>query len=159
MQRKENKKKKKFLNTDWSNKSVGIVVADFNSDITGKLLEGALGFLLGHGFQKDNIKVVHVPGSFEIPLMCQRLAKTKKFDGIISVGAVIKGDTDHYYYIAGEASRGIMAVMLQESIPISFGVITTSNLKQAKDRSGKKDNKGAEAAEALLIMMENFLAD
>ncbi len=97
-----------------------------------------------------------MPGSFEIPLMCQQLARTKKFHGLIAIGAVIKGDTDHYYYISNEASRGIMEVMLSESLPIAFGVITTSNLQQAKDRSGLKDNKGEEAAKSLVKMMENF---
>lgn len=98
--------------------------------------------------------MAHVPGSFEIPLMCQRLARTKKFAGLIAIGAVIKGDTDHYYYISNEASRGIMQVILEESLPIAFGVITTSNLKQARERSGEKGNKGAEAAEALLKMIQ-----
>lgn len=154
MKRKENKKDKNFSSVDWSKKFIGIVVADFNSDITEKLLEGALNFLLKQGFRNENIKIVHVPGSFEIPLMCQNLARTKKFDGLIALGAVIKGDTDHYYYIAGEATRGIMTVMLQESISIAFGVITVSNLKQARDRAGK-NNKGREAAEALLCMIEN----
>jgi 6,7-dimethyl-8-ribityllumazine synthase len=130
------------------------VVSDFNLDITSGLLAGALDFLYGYGFKNLQIKIVHVPGSFEIPIMCQELAKTKKFSGLIALGAVIKGDTDHYYYISNEVSRGIMTVMLEESLPISFGVITVSNLKQAKDRSGKKNNKGAEAADALLDMIE-----
>jgi 6,7-dimethyl-8-ribityllumazine synthase len=156
MQREKSKKINKFSSTDWSTHSIGIVVSDFNSDITEGLLEGALDFLLRQGFKNDSIKIVHVPGSFEIPLICQSLARTKKFSGLIALGAVIKGDTDHYYYIAGEASRGIMTVMLGESIPISFGVLTTSNLKQARDRSGKKNNKGAEAAEALLNMIGNI---
>ena len=153
MQRKENKKTKKISATDWKQYSVGIVVADFNSDITEKLLDGAKKLLLERGFQENNIKIVHVPGSFEIPLMCQNLARTKKFDGLIALGAVIKGETDHYQFVAGETSRGIMTVMLEESIPISFGVITVSNIKQAEDRSGK-NNKGADSAEALLEMIE-----
>ncbi len=153
MQRKNNKKEKGALLKNWDKHKIAIVVADFNSDITGNLLVGALDFFAEQGFKNNNIKIVHVPGSFEIPLTCQILAKTKKFDGIITLGAVIKGGTDHYYYIAGETTRGIMTVMLEESIPISFGVITVSNLKQAKDRSGKQNNKGAEAAEALLSVM------
>ena len=131
MQRKQNKTNKDFSTADWSNKFVGIIVSDFNSDITEKLLEGALDFLLEQGFKNENIKVVHVPGSFEIPLMCQKLARTKKFDGLIALGAVIKGETDHYYYVSNEVSRGIMTVMLGESIPVAFGVITVNNLKQA----------------------------
>ncbi len=154
MKRKINENLNNLPEKDWSNCQVGIIVSDFNSDITGKLLGGAEKFLVNQGFKKENITVAHVPGSFEIPLMCQRLARTKKFAGLIAIGAVIKGDTDHYYYISNEASRGIMQVILEESLPIAFGVITTSNLKQARERSGEKGNKGAEAAEALLKMIQ-----
>ena len=156
MQRRKNKNNSHIPFVTKNKYSVGIVVSDFNADITHKLLDGALRCLKENGFKDDHITVVHVPGAFEIPLMCQHLARTKKFDGLIALGAVIKGDTDHYYYISNETSQGIMAVMLQESISIAFGVITVSNLKQAKERSGLKDNKGAEATEALLKMIENF---
>jgi len=156
MRRGENKNSKNFTPLNLGRYSIGIIVSDFNSDITGKLLEGSLDFLERQGFNKNQIEIIHVPGSFEIPLMCQRMARTKKFDGLIALGAVIKGETDHYYYIASEASRGIMSVMLQESIPISFGVITALNLKQAKKRSGAKNNKGIEASMALLDMIANL---
>jgi 6,7-dimethyl-8-ribityllumazine synthase len=132
---------------------IAIVVAKFNSDITEKMLAGSLRTLEENLVQKKNIKTVWVPGSFEIPLACQRLAKTKKFDGIIAIGCVIKGDTDHFYYISSEASYGIMRVMLDFSIPVGFGVITTKNLKQAQERSGEKNNKGSEAARAVLEML------
>jgi 6,7-dimethyl-8-ribityllumazine synthase len=155
MQRKDNKKEK-IVSKNWSKHSIGIVVAKFNSDITSKLLEGAIGLLKQHGFKDSQLDIVWVPGSFELPIMCQHLARTKKYSGLIALGCVIKGDTDHYYYVAGEASRGIMQVMLEESIPIGFGVITTNNLKQAQDRCGKENNKGAEAAEPLLQMMEKL---
>ncbi len=133
-------------------KRVGIAVADFNSDITAKLLAGALAALADAGVQKKNITVMHVPGSFELPLACQKLAETGKFDALIALGCVIKGETDHYYYVAGEAARGIMDVMLKFSIPIGFGVLTTNTLKQAEERSGKNANAGAAAARAALRM-------
>lgn len=155
MQRAENKNHKK-QSVDLRKHRIGIVVSEFNSDITEKLLGGAVGFLKERGIKEGNLEIVRVPGSFEIPLMCQRLARTKKFSGLIALGAVIKGDTDHYYYIAGEASRGVMSVMLSESMPIGFGVITVLNLKQAKARSSFGSNKGVEAAEALVQMIERF---
>jgi len=155
MKRKNSESIKHTWSVNWSKKSVGIVVADFNADITGNLLKGVVSYLMQEGFKESGITIMHVPGSFEIPLACQHLAKTKKFDGLVALGAIIKGDTDHYYYISNEASRGVMTVMLEESIPIGFGVITTSNLKQAKERSGAKNNKGEEAAKALLLMIQN----
>ncbi len=131
----------------------GLAVADFNSDITGRLLSGALTALAKAGVQKRDIHVVHVPGSFELPLACQKLAKTNKYVALVALGCVIKGETDHYYYVAGEASRGIMDVMLKHDIPIGFGVLTTNTLEQAHKRSGKKDNAGAAAARATLCMI------
>ncbi|PIQ68094.1 MAG: 6,7-dimethyl-8-ribityllumazine synthase [Candidatus Taylorbacteria bacterium CG11_big_fil_rev_8_21_14_0_20_46_11] len=134
-------------------KHFAIVVAEFNADITEKLLRGALNALESAGVLPENIKVVHVPGAFELPLMCQKLARTKKYDGLVALGCVIKGETDHYFYVAGEASRGIMEVMLREDIPIGFGVITVNTVMQAKARSGVKNNAGAWAAEAVLQML------
>lgn len=135
---------------------IAVVVSQFNKDITEKMLLGALGVLKLNKVKDENINVVKVPGSFEIPLACQRLAQTKKYDGIVALGCVIKGGTDHYYYIAGEASRGVMDVMLKYNIPIGFGIITTNNLKQAVARSSGKRNKGAEAAEAVLEIIKIF---
>lgn len=119
------------------------------------MLEGALETLKDNKVKKENIKTIWVPGSFEIPLACQRLAQTKKYDALIALGCVIKGETDHFYYIAGEASRGIINVMLKFDIPVGFGVITTNNLKQAQARSRGKHNKGREAAEAALVMVSH----
>lgn len=150
MQRKNEASKKKL---DGKELKIALVVAKFNSDITEKMLTGALQTLEDNSVQKNNIKIVWVPGSFEIPLACQRAAKTKNFDGIVALGCVIKGDTDHFYYISSEVSGGIMRVMLDFSIPVGFGVITTNNLKQAKERSGKIGNKGAEATQAVLEML------
>jgi len=145
-------RKRKINKIDGSKLKIGVVVSEFNNNITEPMLEGALETLKENKVKKENIKIVWVPGSFEIPLACMRLAKTKKYDALVALGCVIKGDTDHFYYIAGEASRGIMNIMLRYSIPIGFGVITTNNLKQAKERSSGKHNKGREAAEAALAM-------
>lgn len=148
--------KGKVKKVDGSKLKIGIVVSQFNNDITEKMLEGALETLRENKVKGKNIKVVRVPGSFEIPLACQRLAETKKYDALIAIGCVIKGETDHFYYICNEASRGIMDVMLQLNIPIGFGVLTCSNLKQAQARSRGRHNKGREAAEAALAMIFNM---
>lgn len=132
---------------------IGIVVADFNADITKQLLLGAKQELSRSGVPFQNITVRHAPGSFEIPLTCQTFAETGKYDALIALGCVIKGETDHYHYVAGEAARGIMDVMLKWDIPIGFGVLTTSTLKQAQERSGKDGNAGAGAARAALRML------
>lgn len=137
---------------------VAIVVSRFNSDLTDKMLEGAIGTMQMSRVKDKNISVVSVPGSFEIPLACQKLARTKKYDGIIALGCVIKGETDHYRFVAGETSRGIMQVMLDFSIPIGFGIITANNLEQAIARSYGGNNKGREAAEATLEMISKFKA-
>jgi|SRR3989344_880252 len=151
MQRNRPEKKKKV---DGSRLKIAIVVSRFHSDITGAMLEGALAVLKKSGVKKNNIRVVHVPGSFEIPLACERLARTKRYDGIVALGCIIKGETDHDVYIAKAVSKGIMDVMLQHAIPIGFGVLTTNNLAQARARSTGKNNKGIEAAQAVLIMAD-----
>ncbi len=151
-----NAKKGKSEKVNGAKLKVGIVVSRFNSNITKPMLEGALETLTENKVKKENIKTVWVPGSFEIPLACQRLAKTKKYDALIAIGCVIKGETDHFYYICNEASRGIMDVMLKFNIPIGFGVLTTQNLKQSQVRSRGKHNKGREAAEVALAMVKNY---
>ncbi len=151
MQRKKINSKKTI---NGSKLKISIVVSQFNKDITNKMLTGALKVLKENKVKKNNIKIIQVPGSFEIPLTCQRLAKTKKYHALIALGCVINGKTDHYYYICQEASRGIMDIMLKYSIPIGFGVLTTHNLKQAQIRSEGKNNKGREAAEAALAMIK-----
>ncbi len=132
---------------------VGVLVAEFNESITSAMLAGALKTLTEQGVPEKNITVVQVPGCFELPLACQRLAQTGKYNGLIALGAVIKGDTDHYYYVAGEASRGVMEVMLKFSLPIGFGIITTNTMAQARIRSSGTHNKGVDAALALLQML------
>lgn len=133
---------------------IAIVVAKFNEDITSELLVWAKKTLLDHGVQEKNIETVFVPGGFEIPLACKRLATArKKYDALIAIGCVIRGDTDHYVYIAGESSRGIMDVMLETGVLIANCILTVNTVQQAKDRCGKTGNKGSEAAMAVLEMV------
>ncbi len=130
---------------------IGVVVGRFNSMISDKLLSGSISaFIKGGGDEKD-ITVVKVPGSFEIPLAALKLAQTKKFDGILCIGAVIRGGTPHFDYIANEVAKGIAQVNMQTGIPTAFGVITADNLEQAIERAGTKHgNKGEEATLALI---------
>ena len=125
----------------------GVVVSRFNDFITAKLLEGAQDALLRHGVRQEDIDVARVPGAFEIPLAAQRLAQTKRYDAIICLGAVIRGGTPHFEYIAAEVSKGIAKVGLDSGLPVTFGVITADTLEQAIERAGTKaGNKGFEAA-------------
>lgn len=151
MQRKNNQENRKKI--DGKNFKIGIVAAEFNWDIVGNMLKGAVDFLEENGVKHKNIQIIKVPGSFEIPLACQKMAQKNNLDALVVLGCVIKGETGHYYYVAGESSRGIMEVMLKFSLPIGFGIITTDNLKQAKERSGGRGNKGKEAARAALDML------
>lgn len=150
MQRNNGEKK---IIIDGRKFKIAIAVSRFNNDMTGEMLNGAIETLEENGVKKDNIKIVWVPGSFELPLACQKMAETKKFDGIIAIGCVIKGETDHYHYISSETSKGIMDVMLKYSISIGFGVVTANTIEQALARSYGKNNKGREAAEAVLEMI------
>lgn len=125
----------------------GIIVSRFNSCVTEKLLEGAIDALKSHGGVEKNIDIVRVPGSFEIPLLAHRLASSGKYDALVCLGAVIRGDTPHFEYIAEEVTRGIGNAILEHRVPISFGVLTTNNVEQALERAGTKTaNKGYEAA-------------
>lgn len=125
----------------------GIVVSRFNNFITEKLLEGAMDALKSHGGEERNIDIVRVPGSFEIPLLAHKMAASGKYDALVCLGAVIRGDTPHFEYIAEAVTRGIGRTILEHRIPISFGVLTTNNLEQAMERAGTKaGNKGFEAA-------------
>ncbi|MEI6478723.1 MAG: 6,7-dimethyl-8-ribityllumazine synthase [bacterium] len=151
MQRKENQNKEIFKIN--KNSKIAIVVSEFNSDITYPMKDGAIEELKVRGIQEKNIKVFDVPGAFEIPFVCKKITRSKKYDGIIAIGCVIRGDTDHYVYIAGESSRGIMEVMLENNIPIANAILTVNNLEQAKIRSEGDTNKGIEAATALLNIL------
>ena len=137
----------------------GIVVSRFNEFFTGKLLEGAMDALLRHGADEQSIEVYWAPGTFEIPLVAQKMASSGKYDAIICLGALIRGSTPHFDYIAAEVTKGIAHVGLASGIPTLYGVITTDNLEQAIERSGTKaGNKGYQAAEAA-IEMANLLRD
>lgn len=130
-----------------SNIKIGIVVSRFNDFITGKLLDGALDGLVRHGVAESDIDVAYVPGAFEIPLVASKLAKSKKYDAVICLGAVIRGSTSHYDYVCNEVSKGVAQVSLGEGLPVIFGVLTTENIEQAIERAGTKSgNKGYDCA-------------
>jgi len=134
---------------------IGIVISRFNEIITGKLLDGAIDCLVRHDGDAGNITVFWVPGAFEIPAGARALVESGKFDGIICLGAVIRGETPHFDYIAAEVTKGIAQVNLQSSIPVSYGVITTDSVEQALDRAGAKTgNKGWDAAEGVMEMID-----
>jgi 6,7-dimethyl-8-ribityllumazine synthase len=131
-----------------------IVAARFNAAITDALLEGAVATLAEHGVPNDHVSIVQVPGAFEIPITAKRLAASGRFEAIITLGAVVRGDTPHFEYVAGECARGISRVALQENVPVIFGVLTTDTDEQAQARAGGKEgNKGCEAAIAGLEMV------
>lgn len=139
------------------NKTFGIVVSRFNSFITKRLLEGAQDCLIRHGIKEDDIDVFWVPGACELPITAMRLAKNAKHDGIVCLGAVIRGETPHFDYVSTEAAKGISEVGLTTGIPTIYGVITTDTLEQAIDRAGARGgNKGAEAALTALELVNLF---
>jgi len=139
---------------DGRNLRFAIVVSRFNVFITQKLLEGALDVLRRHFVKEEQIYVTWVPGAFEIPLVAKKLAETKKFDAVICLGAIIRGATPHFEYVAAEASKGVAQVMLETGVPVIFGILTTDTIEQAIERAGTKaGNKGAEAAFAALEMV------
>lgn len=130
---------------------IAIVAARFNDFIVERLVGGAIDYLCRHGLEKENITYVRVPGAFELPLVCQRLAKSGKYDGIVALGAVIRGATPHFDYVCAEAAKGIASTMLAADLPIGFGVLTCDTIEQAIERAGSKaGNKGCEAAGAML---------
>ena len=136
---------------------VGIVVARFNEFIGSKLLSGAIDGLVRHGMNDDDIEVAWVPGAFEIPVMAQRMAQSKKYDAIICLGAVIKGSTSHYDCVCAEVSKGVASVSLQFGLPVMFGVLTTDNIEQAIERAGTKaGNKGYDCALSAIEMANMF---
>lgn len=138
---------------DGSSFKIGIVVSEWNADITHALLEGAKETLLKAGVLEDNIEVLYVPGSFELPWGARQIMKPGKKDAVICLGCIIQGETKHDEYIASAVASGIMQLGLMSGIPVIFGVLTTNTEEQAKDRAGgKHGNKGAEAAVAALQM-------
>ena len=138
---------------DASGLRFAIVVARFNSFITERLLGGAIDGLVRHGAKEKEIDVVRVPGSWELPLAVSEVAKSGKYDAILCLGAVIRGDTPHFDYVAGEATKGVSQVSMQTGVPIAFGVLTTNTVEQAVDRAGaKQGNKGFDAAMTAIEM-------
>lgn len=133
----------------------GIVVSRFNSFIGDRLLTGALDALQRHGAVEENISVAWVPGSFEIPLAAKKLALSKKYDSVLCLGALLRGDTPHFDYIAAEVTKGIATVGLESGIPVIYGVLTCDTLEQAIDRAGlKSGNRGFEAAMTAMEMVQ-----
>ena len=132
-----------------------LVVGRWNSFVVEHLLDGAIDTLRRHGISDEQMKIIRVPGAFEIPLVCQRIAKVGGTDAIIALGAVIRGGTPHFEHVAGECTKGIAHVSLECGLPISFGVLTVDSIEQAVERSGTKaGNKGAEAAASAIEMVD-----
>ncbi|MEJ2106672.1 MAG: 6,7-dimethyl-8-ribityllumazine synthase [Acidiferrobacteraceae bacterium] len=132
----------------------GIVLGRFNGFIGESLLSAAIDTLVRHGAGEADIEVVRVPGAYEIPLAAKRMAASKKYDALLALGAVIRGATPHFDYVAGECSRGLSQVSLQFDIPVGFGVLTVDSIEQAIERAGTKaGNKGADAAMAAIEMV------
>ena len=133
---------------------IAILVSRFNGFVVESLLAGALDTLKRHGADERDLHVVRVPGAFEMPVVAQRLAASKRFDALIALGAVIRGGTPHFEYVAGECTKGLAAVSLKHDIPVAFGVLTVDTIEQAIERAGTKDgNKGAEAALSAIEMI------
>ncbi len=135
------------------NEKFCIVISRFNEFIGSKLLSGAIDEFVRHGIKEDTIDVIWTPGAFEIPVIAKKAANTGKYNAIVTLGAVIKGSTDHYDFVAAEVSKGVAQVALQTGVPVIFGVLTTDNLEQAIERAGTKaGNKGADAAKTAIEM-------
>jgi 6,7-dimethyl-8-ribityllumazine synthase len=133
---------------------IGIAVARFNSFVVESLLEGAVDTLRRHGAEDADLEVVRVPGAYELPLAIKKMASLRKYDGIIALGAVIRGGTPHFEYVAGECVKGMASVMMQQEIPVAFGVLTVDTIEQAIERAGTKaGNKGGEAALSVIEMV------
>jgi 6,7-dimethyl-8-ribityllumazine synthase len=138
-----------------SGKRFAIVAGRFNELITRKLIDGAKDCLMRHEAREEDLTTVWVPGAFELPVAAQRLARSKKYDAIVCLGAVIRGGTSHFDYVAGEASKGIARVSLDENMPVIFGVLTTDTIEQAVERAGTKaGNRGWDAALTAIEMVD-----
>jgi 6,7-dimethyl-8-ribityllumazine synthase len=134
-----------------------LLVSRWNSFVVEHLKDGAIDTLRRHGIKDEDIEVVYAPGAFEFPLAAQKLAESKKYDAVIALGAVIRGGTPHFEYVAGECTKGLAQVSMNTGIPVSFGVLTVDSIEQAIERSGTKaGNKGAEAASTALEMVSLF---
>jgi 6,7-dimethyl-8-ribityllumazine synthase len=140
-----------------ANFKFAIIISRFNEAISSKLLEGAVDCLKRHNCRPENIDVIKVPGAFEIPVTADKAASSKKYEAVICLGAVIKGATPHFEYVASSTSNGIMQASLKNSVPVIFGVLTTDNIEQAIERAGTKSgNKGWDAALTAIEMADLF---
>lgn len=132
----------------------GIIASRFNDFITARLVDGALDGLVRHGASESDVEIVRVPGAFEIPLAAQRMARAKRYDAILCLGAVIRGATPHFEYVSAEVSKGVASVSLESGVPVIFGVLTTDTIEQAIERAGTKSgNKGWDAALSAIEMV------
>ena len=138
---------------------VGIVVAAFNDFITSRLLDGAKAALASHGVRDADVAVVAVPGSFEIPLVAKKLAESGQYDAVICLGAVIRGETDHYQHVAGEAAKGIANASIASGVPVIFGVLTTDTVEQAINRAGGKQGNNGYGAGVAAVQMANVMRE
>ena len=138
---------------------VGIVWATFNDFITSRLLDGAKAALMRHGVRDEDVSVASVPGSFEIPLVAKKMAESGQYDAVICLGAVIKGETDHYHHVAGEAAKGISGASLATGVPVIFGVLTTDTVEQAINRSGGKQGNTGYNAGVAAVEMSNLVRE
>ena len=146
-------------NLNAEGKKIGIIVARFNSFISERLLEGAVDTLTRSGAKATDIEVAKVPGAYEIPLVAQKMARSKRYDGIICLGAVIRGATPHFDFVANEVAKGVAMVGMETGIPVIFGVLTTDTIEQAIERAGTKaGNKGSDCAMAVIEMI-NLMAE
>lgn len=128
-----------------------ILAARFNDFIVDRLVSGATDYLRRHGAAEENMTLIRIPGAFEMPVVCKKLAASGKYDGVLALGAVIRGGTPHFDFVAGEATKGLAQVALESGVPVGFGLLTTDSIEQAIERAGTKaGNKGVEAAAALL---------
>ena len=130
---------------------IALVASRFNDIIVDRLISGAVDYLTRHGLDRGNITLVRIPGAFELPIVCQKVAKSGKYDGVLALGTVIRGATPHFDFVASEATKGLAHVSLETGIPVGFGLLTTDTIEQAVERAGSKaGNKGVDAAAALL---------
>lgn len=134
---------------------IALIASRFNDFMVNSLIGGAVDYLVRHGANKEDLTIIRVPGAFEMPIVAKKVADSKKYDGIIALGAVIRGATPHFDFVASETTKGLAHVSLEYGIPVGFGLLTTDNMEQAIERSGSKaGNKGVEAASALLETLQ-----
>lgn len=134
---------------------IAIIASRFNDFMVNSLIGGAVDYLVRHGAKKEDLTIIRVPGAFEMPIVAKKATESKKYDGIVAVGAVIRGATPHFDFVASETTKGLAHVSLEYGIPVGFGLLTTDNMEQAIERSGSKaGNKGVEAASALLETLQ-----